>query len=466
MRADIPVRIPIGIPIVPGVERSVFTVGHYLIGGGMLASIYSTSSFSSFSEWRFIQQPALSSDAEGSIPVAQQTASDPALADDESQSRDRFALFERVLAEGYQKLEAQFEISIQGDQSLPLADFDSQDKPLTPEVVAGNILGFIERRLQMDQAEGADAEALQQRLEAGLEGFKKGFEEAREQLEALNLLSPEVEDSIGETYDRVLNGIEDLRERFVEAEEAEEPEDEPRVSSSAPPPVGQPSGERVSVDVQQAQRNSFSFKLKTADGDTVTIRANSVKAFAGRYSGVSLGGVTAERYGASYSSENSFSLAIDGELDVDEISAINDLLRQVNDLAADFFAGDLDQAFEAAARVGYDDSEIAGFALRLSHTDVQRVTQAYGGNGERDALSPLIQRLLPVGLFARHLLDMAELASPFAEPLDLLIEMVDQRVRQYSNDIGANDIGAKASGENLLRFPHFVGRLARALASA
>lgn len=116
-------------------------------------------------------------------------------------------LFERTLAMGYEKLQAR-----QG----AVAQF-TVFEPLTAEKVAGNILGFIEYRLQLDIAEGATLEQLQSRLEAGLAGFEKGFADASEKLKALSMLSPEIEQDIGNTYDLVISGIDALREKFLGA---------------------------------------------------------------------------------------------------------------------------------------------------------------------------------------------------------------------------------------------------------
>lgn len=124
-----------------------------------------------------------------------------------SQSRQAaLELFERTLAMGYEKLQAKQGV---------VAQYTAFE-PLTAEKVAGNILGFIEHRLRMDAAEGATLEQLQSRLEAGLAGFQKGFAEASEKLEALSMLSPEVEQDIGKTYELVMDGIDVLRKKFLE----------------------------------------------------------------------------------------------------------------------------------------------------------------------------------------------------------------------------------------------------------
>src|SRR5690606_29478577 len=96
-------------------------------------------------------------------------------------SQKALRLVERTLAEAYEKMGLRIDKT---KESTPGAG------PLTAEKVARNILGFIERRLQMDIAEGATPEQLQSRLDAGLAGFKKGFAEASEKLKALSMLSP------------------------------------------------------------------------------------------------------------------------------------------------------------------------------------------------------------------------------------------------------------------------------------
>ena len=125
------------------------------------------------------------------------------------------ALVDRTLTAAYEK------ISSRGKSGV---DAYKEVAPLTAEKVASNILGFIERRLQMDVAEGATQEQLQSRLEAGLSGFKKGFAEASEQLKALNKLSPEVAADIGQTNELVLKGIDDLRSQFISAATQPRPE--------------------------------------------------------------------------------------------------------------------------------------------------------------------------------------------------------------------------------------------------
>jgi len=167
-------------------------------------------------------------------------------------------------------------------------------------------LGFIERRLQLDVADGATQEQLQSRLDAGLEGFKKGFAEAAEQLKLLSRFSPEVEADIGDTYQQVIEGTDALRARFIQGAAA------PAVASSETA-INTPS-QVNNIAVQQglyeyAEARDFRVELITQEGDKVSIRASSnmgVSVSAGRDANGIYGN-------ASQSSASSFELLIEGD---------------------------------------------------------------------------------------------------------------------------------------------------------
>lgn len=349
-------------------------------------------------------------------------------------------------------------------------------EPLTAEKVANNILGFIERRLQLDVAEGASQEQLQSRLEAGLAGFKKGFAEASEKLEALSLLSPEINADIGKTYDLVLDGIDGLRSKFIQSTEADAAEPK----STQPAEVlktAEPKKSPAKLDVPEflpatssylgygnyeyGRAREFSFELTTKEGDKVTIKATSSEGLAVEAGRAGNSNNSVGALNASYSSSQSFSLSIEGDLSEDELAAINDLLGRVNDLASEFFEGDLDVAFEQAMNLGYDAEQIGGFSLNLAQAEIQQVTQAYQtfepnratGNADRPTL--LADQLLPLGNFIKDLLASLDRASEFDEPKSLLSNMaekvtgeeseVDQqqgkRFRDFMEQIFALDLG-------------------------
>lgn len=319
------------------------------------------------------------------------------------------------------RYEASYESSIKTSQSSQVND------RISSETASASILSFIENQLLRDVEDGASQNELASRIEAGLSGFLKGFEAAKEDLQALGALTPGVQADIEETYDTVLEGVESLKSTFL-GEIAVEDGGKASVDSSSlsrpvnvEPPVGVQS---QYYSYEAAQRNSFSFSVTTRDGDTVTVQSAALRSMFQENITVSqAGNGNGELSQFATSEDYQFNLQIDGELDDDEISALKDLLSQVNDLAENFFAGDVEAAFNDALALGYDDSEISSFALNLSQTSVQRVTAAYGGSSSQP--SALADILKPVGHFARDLIEATHTAENFQNPEQLIGSIAD-----------------------------------------
>jgi len=332
-----------------------------------------------------------------------------------------------IHSERYERVETYSSSSINSRDLAPAGEVTALAPSEYAEVAAGNILNFIEAQLQTDLAASATPEDLASRLEAGLDGFLQGFEEARAQLDDLGLLSDDMEVEIQGTYDLVLAGIAGFEEKFLEGGSIDKPE--PRLAA---PMTAETA---VSNRSEVAQSNRFSFELTTADGDTVVIQASSVDAQIIESLSQSSGGreFSHSLTQASFQSRD-FSLQVEGELDDAEMAAISDLLGQMNDLSASFFAGDLDQAFESALNLGYDSSEIVQFSLNLSQSSVQRVTQAYQQfipsavttlEAPEQAPVALAERMKPLGSFVQGLLDTLESASHFSAPEDLIEQLAE-----------------------------------------
>lgn len=338
-----------------------------------------------------------------------------------------FQVIEQTLQMGYEKLAAK-----RGGSAGQFAQFE----PLSAEKVAGNILGFIEQRLQSDAADGATQEQLQERLEQGLAGFKKGFAEAQKQLEALSRFTPEIQTDINDTRDRVLSGIEGLRERILD--DAFNPEksgnDKGREASAEKgnSVEAEQSVRPTAYAYEQARASAFSFELTTAEGDVVSIQANSSGA-------ASLsGGGQGQSFSASASRSTSWS--VEGDLNDDERAAIESVLGQVDSLSEQFFSGDLDGAMTSAMDLGFEGDQIAQFSLNLSQTDIRRVSESYGqvsrADGQPSGASTLQERLAPLGQFLRDLeATLAESEKVSAQPQQLLL---DAGERMAAGNTGEN----------------------------
>lgn len=349
-----------------------------------------------------------------------------------------FQVIERTLQMGYEKLAA---------KSSGSAGQFARFEPLSAEKVAGNILGFIERRLQKDAAEGATQEQLQERLEQGLAGFKKGFAEAQKQLEALSRFTPEIQADIDDTRERVLSGIDDLRQRILEDTFNRPDGDEQDRKVEAEQSVRRSP---LAYAYEQARASSFSFELTTAEGDVVSIQANSSAA-------VSLSG-NPQGQSFSASASRSASWSVEGDLNDDERAAIESLLGQVDSLSEQFFGGDLEGAMASAMELGYDRDQVAQFSLSLSQTDIRRVSESYGQVGRADGMpsgaSGLQERLAPMGQFLRDLqAALAEAEQISARPQQLLLDT--------SERMAAGDAGETVDEADSLR--QFMARMLETL---
>lgn len=343
--------------------------------------------------------------------------------------------------------------------SLPVAEVSDEVAGVRNQY-ASTILSAIESQLSRDHASGADSEALQSRLQAGLEGFLKGYGEAFEMLEGLAGFDDDIRAQVGETRTQVLQGLEEMAERFglefssAELLDAPTPssaaEAAPQVSSTTPllqqnadayktpgqkilaslmrdvqtlteyveksvkttyENASKPSANTARTDsyaYQVKQHNGFAFNLKTQDGDVVTINIQAAKA---GYAGVSADGSVATA-GAQY---QDLAFSVEGELDEQELEAINDLLGQVRGIAESFFSGDMDQAVSSALALKFDSEEINAFDVRLSRSVSETAYQAV----ERPNAVDLPEQ------FTDHLAAALDIVEKLEQSKSLVAELMD-----------------------------------------
>ena len=135
-------------------------------------------------------------------------------------------------------------------------------------------------------------------------------------------------------------------------------------------------GETVAASAELAAVQTTSYVRKdkanldiaTQEGDRVQIRFRSREGFVSQTATGATGG---DRNVYAFSSGR-IEISVDGELNEEELAAIGELVGKVESLANEFFAGDVQKAFESAAALGFDSTQIAGFALKLSTRETLR----------------------------------------------------------------------------------------------
>lgn len=116
------------------------------------------------------------------------------------------------------------------------------------------------------------------------------------------------------------------------------------------------------------RKDKANLDISTQEGDRVQIRFRSREGYVSQTATGAAGG---ERNVYAFSSGR-IEISVDGELNEEELAAIGELVGKVESLANEFFAGDVQKAFESAAAIGFDSTQIAGFALKLSTRETLR----------------------------------------------------------------------------------------------
>lgn len=143
------------------------------------------------------------------------------------------------------------------------------------------------------------------------------------------------------------------------------------VASLMEAPAAEPASpvDALAASVQISRKERGSLVLTTQDGDVLRIRFRNSERQSVELAAVSTGSAEAASVHLSSTERSRTRIDVQGSLDAGELKAIEDFVSQVDTLANEFFEGDLEAAFAAAAKLDYDASEIAGFSLKLGMSE-------------------------------------------------------------------------------------------------
>jgi hypothetical protein len=106
--------------------------------------------------------------------------------------------------------------------------------------------------------------------------------------------------------------------------------------------------------------------ITTQDGDTVRLKIKSSESMSASSAELETGDGLLTEVRLQTQSTTKISFTINGDLSAEELTAIRGVVEQASELAQDFFAGDLQSAFAAAADFNIDASQLASVGLRMS----------------------------------------------------------------------------------------------------
>lgn len=320
----------------------------------------------------------------------------------------------------------------------------------SPVQTATNILGFIEQRLTQRQAEGASEADLDSLLQQAREGIDKGFEQARADLEKLGLMTEDLSGEIDQSYDLALNGLETLKVKFGLAEPAPQTAPDsnqaaPVANTAEPTKISAPvSDAKTQVDVSpsrtlESSRLSYqsgmrgSLMITTRDGDKVYLDETLIESL--RYKSVTRTDGSYERFSAA--SQYTQELRIQGSLDEDEMSAIQDLVDKASEIAGLMQTDDFQAALEQAMTLEFDTSEIASFALQLTRVEVFTTKSVvYKKPTPMPAFAPVLSQLDRKISEVVSLLDQLKISnSEFAEFIAQRVPVHHQQPESASKQV-------------------------------
>lgn len=314
------------------------------------------------------------------------------------------------------KLVAKLAENIPGMSLSEMKDMDASD--YSPEKVASRISDFVAQGLENARARGASEERLLQMYDAAVAGVERGFEEATEILDELGMLNDETAATIEQTQDLTFEALAGLAPGSVETAPSRQ------VSLSA--------AERYS------KSESFSLNVMTKEGDKVTIKFDSSATETTSLGYYSDDDASAVSFGVDRTDSSNYQFSVKGDLNEDELEALQTLIQDINLIADDFFSGDVQDAFEQAAELEMDKSQLMNLNVNMSQSvsysavvayqEVQQLDNPLGNNGRH--LGQLMNNM--DRFMGHHSLERFEGIGSFGE--DLLANLIRQDVRYKDSD--------------------------------
>ncbi|OUR65196.1 hypothetical protein A9Q73_08490 [Bermanella sp. 47_1433_sub80_T6] len=307
-----------------------------------------------------------------------------------------------------QSLKENMGLDLRPEQTVKETMFDA-------DAVMDTVLKHVNKRIEHAAANGASDEELEGMLNAARSGVETGFAQAREQIESVGKLSDELGEKIDLAEEGIYQGIDKLEEALFAPLDSAEEDNVPASATNA----------LQYEQSYQRQKNSFSFDLVTQEGDKVTISAVSDYELYEQSLNLENEQGSVNAYGFSENASSGYAFSVQGDLNEAEMTAIQDLLGQVNNLADEFYDGDLATAFDMALELDSDGEQIAQFSLNMQQQQVSAY-QFTGARdyGNQDALPRGLMQ--PLGQFASGLQQARETADQFQQPKQLLQELFKQ----------------------------------------
>lgn len=270
-------------------------------------------------------------------------------------SKDVFTMSQRITIASqisYQKMMGTipFESKVEPPATSNTFDF---------EEVAKNVLSFVKGAILGAQADGADEGSLANMLEQARKGIEQGLGEAIEELKDSDLFSDDIEKGVEKSRELIFDGLDEFEESLFN------------------PVNGQSKSTSFNAQNYYKLENGASYEIKTAEGDVIKLTYNSQYQSSEQFSYNKDGNGESLSYSSSQSSSQAYSFSVEGDLNEDEVAAINELMSDLQEVSNEFFNGSLDEAFEQANNLNLDSPQLVAMSMNLQQTEVRASVREY-----------------------------------------------------------------------------------------
>ena len=350
------------------------------------------------------------------------------------------------------------------------------------EEIAKNVLNFVGGAIKNAQNRGADEGELNDLFEQASSGVLKGIKLAEQDL--AGFLNEEIANGISQSKNLIEDGIANLKRDIFnpEALDLEKPT-QSSVNSSSVSFEKQESGElsirtrdgdsvkitfedieqfelsqrQVQQLVQDANLDDKAVDSKPVENDIaataaaaastptptpVTIAEEDSDGTAKQAQEVQSTTKLIEQNAVFYQ-ENSFTFSVKGELDEDELKAIGKLVADANELAEEFFNGDIETAFNQALKLGFDEQELSSFALQLTKVENTQVIKAYEtvSRFDEDSVdSDPAKAVKPVADYLEKLLNVLDGSRLQLEDSKSYENVINELINKLGEDVATPDL--------------------------
>ncbi|TMO81591.1 DUF5610 domain-containing protein [Pseudoalteromonas spongiae] len=243
--------------------------------------------------------------------------------------------------------------------------FESKVEPTKPEdlfdfeEIAKNVLSFVKGAILGAKADGADNDKLTNMFEQARKGVEQGIGEAVEELKDSELYTDEIEQGIEKSRELIFDGLDEFEQSIFN------------------PDKKAPSDAVFNGQNFYQLDNGASFEIKTAEGDIIKLTYNSQFSSSEQLSYNKSEEGESLSYSSSQSSSQAYSFSVEGDLNEDEVAAINELMSDLQEVSNEFFNGSLDEAFEQAKNLNLDSPQLVAMSMNLQQTEVRASVREY-----------------------------------------------------------------------------------------